>query len=47
MLIARLENAHDVSDVNSIAWCPRNGYEDLIASVGDDGVAKIWKVVSV
>ena len=47
MLIARIENAHDVSDVNSIAWCPRNGYEDLIASVGDDGVAKIWKVVSI
>lgn len=46
-LISRLENAHGVSDVNSIAWCPRNGYEDLIATVGDDGVANIWKVVPV
>jgi len=46
-LIARLEGAHGVDDVNSIAWCPRKGCEDLIATVGDDGVAKIWKVVSV
>lgn len=46
-LIARLEGAHGFDDVNSIAWCPRNGCEDLIATVGDDGVAKIWKVVSV
>ncbi|KAH8998148.1 WD40 repeat-like protein [Lactarius akahatsu] len=46
-LIARLENAHGVNDVNSIAWCPRKGYEDLIATVGDDGVAKVWKVASV
>jgi WD40 repeat protein len=46
-LIARLEDAHGVNDVNSIAWCPREGYEDLIATVGDDGIAKIWKVVSV
>jgi hypothetical protein len=47
MLIARLENAHGVSDVNSIAWCPRTGCEDLIATVGDDDIAKIWKIVSV
>ncbi|KAI9452732.1 WD40 repeat-like protein [Russula earlei] len=46
-LIACLEGAHGVSDVNSLAWCPRKGYEDLIATVGDDGIAKIWKVVSV
>ena len=46
-LIARLEGAHGVHDVNSIAWCPRKGHEDLIATVGDDGVAKVWKIVSV
>ena len=46
-LIARFEGAHEVNDVNSIAWCPRKGCEDLIATVGDDAVAKIWKVVSI
>ena len=46
-LITRFEGAHGVNDVNSIAWCPREGYEDLIATAGDDGVAKIWQVVSV
>lgn len=46
-LIARLEDAHGVHDVNSVAWCPRKGHEDLIATVGDDGVAKVWKIVSV
>jgi len=46
-MIAHLEDAHGVNDVNSIAWCPRKGYQDLIATVGDDGVAKIWKVVSI
>src|SRR5712671_4416552 len=46
-LIARLEGAHGVNDVNSIAWCPRKGYGDLIATVGDDGVAKILKIVPV
>ncbi len=46
-LVARLEGAHGFNDVNSIAWCPRKGYEDLIATVGDDGVAKVWKVVPV
>ncbi|KAI0263102.1 WD40 repeat-like protein [Gloeopeniophorella convolvens] len=43
-LIARLEDAHGDSDVNSIVWCPRKGHEDLLATVGDDGVAKVWKL---
>ncbi|KAI0252953.1 WD40 repeat-like protein [Lactifluus subvellereus] len=46
-LIARLEDAHGVNDVNCIAWCPRKGYEDLIATVGDDGITKVWKIVPV
>jgi hypothetical protein len=33
--------------VNLISWCPSKRYENLIASVGDDSVAKIWRFVSV
>ncbi|KAA1476178.1 WD40 repeat-like protein [Dentipellis sp. KUC8613] len=44
-LIAKLDDAHGVYDVNSVAWCPRKGYEDLLATAGDDGSARVWKVV--
>ena len=37
-------SAHDVYDVNSIAWCPRKGLENYLASCGDDGSVKVWKV---
>lgn len=43
-VIARLPAAHDVSDVNSVVWCPREGFEDLFATAGDDGLVKVWKV---
>ncbi|KAI0036243.1 WD40 repeat-like protein [Vararia minispora EC-137] len=43
-LLARLEGAHSVSDVNGIVWCPREGYRSLLASVGDDGEARIWRI---
>ncbi|KAF8211525.1 WD40 repeat-like protein [Mycena galopus ATCC 62051] len=43
-LIAQLPNAHGVSDVNSVAWCPRQGFEDLLATTGDDGATRIWRV---
>ncbi|KAH7910680.1 WD40-repeat-containing domain protein, partial [Hygrophoropsis aurantiaca] len=44
-LISTLPAAHDISDVNSISWCPREGFEDLLATAGDDGSVKVWKVV--
>ncbi|THH12791.1 hypothetical protein EW146_g7362 [Bondarzewia mesenterica] len=44
-LIARLENAHNVADVNCVVWCPRKGYDGLLATAGDDGTAKVWKIV--
>lgn len=43
-VIARLFSAHDVSDVNTIVWCPRPGLEDVFATAGDDGIVKVWKV---
>ncbi|OSX63481.1 hypothetical protein POSPLADRAFT_1039555 [Postia placenta MAD-698-R-SB12] len=43
-LIAQLSSAHGVSDVNTIVWCPRSGFEDVLATAGDDGFVKVWKV---
>ncbi|KAK7061387.1 putative cytosolic iron-sulfur protein assembly protein 1 [Favolaschia claudopus] len=43
-LIARLPEAHGVHDINSVAWCPRRGMEDLLATTGDDGATRIWRV---
>ncbi|EJF63623.1 WD40 repeat-like protein, partial [Dichomitus squalens LYAD-421 SS1] len=45
-IIAKITNAHEVHDVNSIVWCPRKGFEDLFATAGDEGVVKVWKVAS-
>jgi len=44
-LIASLSSSHDINDVNSVAWCPRAGYEDMFATAGDDGLVKAWVVV--
>lgn len=44
-LIAQMTSSHNVSDVNAIVWCPRTGYEDLLATAGDDTTARVWKVV--
>lgn len=43
-LIAQLSSAHGVSDVNTIVWCPRSGFEDVLATAGDDGFVKVWVV---
>lgn len=44
-LIATLYDAHGVHDINHIAWCPREGYEDVFATAGDDLMVRVWKVV--
>ncbi|KAH9477739.1 putative cytosolic iron-sulfur protein assembly protein 1 [Psilocybe cubensis] len=44
-LIASIPSAHGVHDVNSVVWCPREGYEDLLATTGDDGYTRVWKIV--
>jgi len=44
-LLARISRAHDVSDVNSVSWCPRLEHPDLLATAGDDGSVKVWRVV--
>ncbi|KAJ7182562.1 WD40-repeat-containing domain protein [Mycena crocata] len=44
-LIAQLPNAHGVHDANSIVWCPRAGFENLLATTGDDGATRVWRVL--
>jgi WD40 repeat protein len=44
-LLARISGAHDVNDVNSVSWCPRLEHADLLATAGDDGLVKVWRVV--
>lgn len=50
VVIAQLEGAHGVFEVNHVAWAPRrdkkggsNGEEEeLIVTTGDDGTVKVW-----
>lgn len=43
-LIASVDEAHGYHDVNCVAWCPRVGYEDMLATAGDDGNVSVWRV---
>jgi WD40 repeat protein len=43
-LLSKLQDAHDVHDVNCIAWCPRSGFENTLATAGDDGNINIWRI---
>lgn len=45
-LLASISGAHDVSDVNSVSWCPRPDHTDMFATAGDDGSVKVWRVVA-
>ncbi|KIJ63196.1 hypothetical protein HYDPIDRAFT_113808 [Hydnomerulius pinastri MD-312] len=45
-LIASVSSAHGISDVNSVQWCPRSGFEDLLSTAGDDGSIRVWKVAA-
>ncbi|KAI0088184.1 WD40 repeat-like protein [Irpex rosettiformis] len=44
-LLARLDAAHGVHDLNAIAWCPRAGMDGIFATAGDDGHTKVWKLI--
>jgi cytosolic iron-sulfur protein assembly protein CIAO1 len=45
-LVALHKSAHGVHDVNTVVWCPREGFEDLLATSGDDGTARVWRITS-
>lgn len=46
--LAAMRDAHGVADVNSIAWNVREDGKGagLLASAGDDGSVKVWRVVA-
>ena len=54
VVIAQLESAHGVFEINHIAWAPRPiqkgesspKQEDLIVTTGDDGLVKVWELDS-
>ena len=51
VIVAQMEGAHGVFEVNHVAWAPRKvkaggsipEQEDLIITTGDDGVVKVWR----
>jgi len=43
-LLGSQSSAHGVADVNAVAWCPRDGFRNLLGSVGDDNVTRVWKI---
>jgi WD40 repeat protein len=45
--IAAMRDSHGVSDVNSLAWCLRGDGKGrgMLASCGDDGSVKVWRVI--
>ncbi|KAI8049056.1 WD40-repeat-containing domain protein [Syncephalis plumigaleata] len=38
------ENAHGVTDVNVAIWCPLEEYGYLLATGGDDGIIRLWRL---
>ncbi|KAJ3064050.1 hypothetical protein HDU98_000207 [Podochytrium sp. JEL0797] len=43
-LVTEIPSAHGDFDVNSVRWCPLEKYGHLLASAGDDGDVRIWKI---
>lgn len=50
VLIAEIDNAHDVFEINNVVWAPRadkgkrSDEEEVIVSTGDDGEVKVWSL---
>jgi hypothetical protein len=48
VVVADIENAHDVFEINHVTWAPRSDKarrhadEEVILSTGDDGEVKVW-----
>ena len=47
-VLAKIDNAHDVFEINHVCWArradkgKRSGDEEVIVSTGDDGAVKVW-----
>lgn len=52
VVIAQIDGAHGVFEVNHVAWAPRRDKkrggdgedEELIVTTGDDGKVKVWRL---
>lgn len=50
VVLAEVENAHDVFEVNHVCWAPRadsgkrSDDEEVLISTGDDGEVKVWTI---
>lgn len=50
VVVAEIDNAHDVFEVNHICWAPRADKgkrfegEEVLISTGDDGEVKVWRI---
>lgn len=45
MAVTEVKEAHGTSDINSVAWYPSEAHGDWLASGGDDGSVRIWRLV--
>ncbi|KAH8799187.1 WD40-repeat-containing domain protein [Flagelloscypha sp. PMI_526] len=43
-LLASVDDAHGVHDINAVVWCPRDGCHAMLATTGDDMNVKVWKI---
>ncbi|TPX38184.1 hypothetical protein SmJEL517_g00247 [Synchytrium microbalum] len=43
-VVASIENAHGIADVNCVRWCPQAEHQDWFSSTGDDGCARVWSL---
>ncbi|ORX91038.1 WD40 repeat-like protein [Basidiobolus meristosporus CBS 931.73] len=44
-VVATVEGAHGVHDVNSVVWNPNEEFGYIFASGGDDGVVRVWQYI--
>eukprot|EP00842_Homolaphlyctis_polyrhiza_P004423 jgi/Hompol1/4982/HPOL_004105-RA len=42
--VCSLPESHGLNDINHVVWCPLESHSELLASAGDDGVVRIWRV---
>ena len=44
-LLTSVQSAHGTNDINSVAWYPNEEHGDWLASGGDDGSVRIWRLL--
>jgi hypothetical protein len=41
-VVAEIQDAHGVFEINHVCWARNGGESDVIVTTGDDGLIKIW-----